>query len=243
MTYILWVEDQFHWIDKLTSTLESTDFGDGAACNQIQTFKFAEAACQHIKLAKKAPDIALLDANMNGNDNAGFSVSRALCRKWPGIPIIYLSEHSGTSIEQQALEDAETQDFIAKHQQNIESVLCWRIKATLRQHAIKQNAGNSLTKPLQQDIIQSGQLSIDLTTWDVYWWGTRLMNPTNAKRPLPPMPRKILRYLVESSPLPLTTQQMEEKLEADKFNYANYRQHIKTLRHSFEQVSHQLNKE
>ena len=65
------------------------------------------------------------------------------------------------------------------------------------------------------------------------------MNPNNNKRPLPPTPRKILRYLVEVSPRPLTTLQIAEKLDADleKFSYANYRQHIRTLRMSIEQAA------
>lgn len=231
MAIIFWVEDRVHWIDKFKPILEATAFDDQPT--QVQVFKFAEAACQYIRLADehKRPDLALLDANMNGNDAAGFSVSRALQRKWPGLPTIYLSEHSGTGIEQEAFEVAGAQDFIAKHQINIESVLCWRIKAVLRQHKMSQ-PGESPTG----DVLQSGELTLDTITWEVYWQGKKLMNPTNPKRPLAPMPRKILRYLVESSPRPLTTWQMAEKLDADpeRFSYANYRQHIRTLRLSFE---------
>lgn len=238
MANILWVEDQFHWLDKLTPVLRSADFGDGAGANDIVTFSFAEAACQHIRLAKKPPDIAILDANMNGNDHAGFTVSRALIKKWSDLPIIYLSEHSGTGLEQQALEKVETQDFIAKHQQNIEQILIWRIKAALRQNAIRKGPGVQASA----DVITKGDLSIDLATWNVYWYGQRLMNPKNIKRPLPPIPRKILRFLVESSPRPLSTYQVSELLQLENFNYASYRQHIKTLRHSFEQVSMALQK-
>jgi len=233
MTHILWVEDQFHWIDKLTPILKKTDFGDGCENNNVETYKFADAACQAIKQAKQAPDIAILDANMGGNDDAGFTVSRSLIKKWPDLPIIYLSEHSGTGIERRALEKTETQDFIAKHQQNIDEILCWRIKATLRQRRILGQSNNQSA----EDTICSGNLSIDLTTWEVYWCSQKLMNPTNSKRPLAPTPRKILRALVESSPRPLTTLQIADQLDLDKFNYASYRQHIKTLRHSFEQVS------
>lgn len=241
MINILWVEDQFHWIDKFTPALESADFGGKSDDNpnNILTFKFAEAACQHIKQSKQPPDIAILDANMNGNDDAGFSVSRALVKKWPEVPIIYLSEHSGTAIEQQALEQNATQDFIAKHQPNIEAILCWRIKAILRQRVIANNPTTGDSK----DLVSSGELSIDLSTWNVYWYGQRLMNPTNSKRPLPPTPRKILRCLVGSSPRPLTTLQIADLLELDKFNYASYRQHIKTLRHAFESVAQNLGKE
>jgi two-component system OmpR family response regulator len=65
------------------------------------------------------------------------------------------------------------------------------------------------------------------------------MNPTNERRPLPPTPRKILRYLVEASPTPLNTSQIVEKLDADseRFSDANYRQHIRTLRQSIEQAA------
>lgn len=231
MATILWVEDQSHWVDRFKPVLEVTAFDDRPT--EVKVFKFAEAACQHIRLThvQNPPDLALLDANMNGNDAAGFSVARALQRKWPGLPIIYLSEHSGTGIEQEAFEAAGTQDFIAKHQLNIESVLCWRIKAALRQH--------NMSRPGQStpgDIVQSGDLTLDGTTWEVYWQGKKLMNPNNAKRPLAPTPRKILRYLVEASPRPLSTWQIAEKLDADleRFSYANYRQHIRTLRLSFD---------
>ncbi len=233
MATIFWVEDQSHWIDKFQSVLEATAFDSQPTT--LQVFRFAEAACQHIRQAdvNARPDLALLDANMNGNDAAGFSVSRALQRKWPGLPIIYLSEHSGTGIEQEAFEATGAQDFIAKHQMNIESVLCWRIKAVLRQHA--------MSRPGQQqpgDVLQSGDLTLDVRTWEVYWRGTKLMNPANAKRPLAPTPRKILRFLVESSPRPLSTLQIADKLDADpeRFSYANYRQHIRTLRLSFDQA-------
>jgi two-component system, OmpR family, response regulator len=233
MATILWVEDQAHWIDKFKAVLESTAFDDRPT--EVRVFKFAEAACQHIRLAgdDKRPDLALLDANMNGNDAAGFSVSRALQRRWPGLPIIYLSEHSGTGIEQEAFEATGAQDFIAKHQHNIESVLCWRIRAVLRSHSMsvpgRQRAG---------DVLQSGDLTLDTTTWEVYWRGTKLMNPANARRPPAPTPRKILRYLVEASPRPLSTWRIAEKLDADpeRFSYANYRQHIRTLRLSFDQA-------
>jgi len=233
MATIIWVEDKMHWVEKFSPILEATEF-DGAA-TQLQVFKFAEAACQHVKLARAEdrPDVALIDAHMNGNDAAGFSVTRALLRKWPDLPIIFLSEHAGTGIEQQAFEGAGARDFIAKHQRNVESVLCWRIKAVLRdarmQQAVPQQAS---------DRIQSGELSIDISTWEVYWQGCKLMNPSNPKRPLAPMPRKILRYLVEASPRPLSTSAMAEKLDLDLhgFSYASYRQHIRTLRLAFDQA-------
>jgi signal transduction histidine kinase len=55
---------------------------------------------------------------MKGDTGAGFSVARALQRKWPDVPILYLSEYSGTDVEQEALESARGHDFIAKHQRN-----------------------------------------------------------------------------------------------------------------------------
>jgi DNA-binding response OmpR family regulator len=200
----------------------------------------------HIAQAQEAPDIAILDANMNGNDQAGFSVSRALHKKWPKLPVIYLSEHSGTGIEQQAFEETGAQDFIAKHQQNIEAVLCWRIKAALKKNMSFEPGSNLLAVPdaspassqVSGAIIHSGGLTIDTQTWNVYWHSERLMNPTNERRPLPPTPRKILRFLVEASPSPLTTSQIVEKLDADpeRFSDANYRQHIRTLRQSIDQA-------
>lgn len=242
MVRILWVEDQHHWINKFKPVLENTDFGVEAGdigsqavngqSNEVITFHIANAARQHIAQISddKKPDIALLDAHMNGNDGAGFLVSRSLHSKWPELPIIFLSEHSGTEIEQTALEEIEAQDFIAKHQRNIEEVLCWRIKSVLRQRQSKSDSS--------AELLQSGDLKIDLATWEVFWRGKKLMNPTNSRRPLAPMPRKILHHLVESSPRPLSTIQMAERLDADpeKFSYANYRQHIKTLRHSFDQI-------
>ncbi len=235
MANIFWVEDQYHWIDKFKPELENADFGDRTATNRVAVYKFVEAASQAINRTKIPPDIVILDANMNGNDEAGFTISRLLAKKWPQIPVIYLSEHSGTAIEEKAFEQIHTQDFIAKHQQNVAQILCWRIRALLRHQAIKQLAHNQQTQQ-SEDILNSGELSIDLTTWNVYWHGERLMNPSNNKRPLAPMPRKILKHLLESSPRPLTTLQMAQKLDIDQFSYANYRQHIKVLRHAFEQA-------
>jgi DNA-binding response OmpR family regulator len=259
---ILWVEDQSHWITKFKSVLEQADLSvdsytradsisdSRVAENEVQVFKFSEAARMHIAQAKEAPDIAILDANMNGNDQAGFSVSRALHKKWPQLPVIYLSEHSGTGIEQQAFEETGAQDFIAKHQQNIEAVLCWRIKAALKKaQPFGMNSGASAsgnnTANANESIITSGHLSIDIETWNLYWYGERLMNPANEKRPLPPTPRKILRFLVEASPSPLSTSQIVEKLDADpeRFSDANYRQHIRTLRQSIEQAAQRKKQE
>ncbi len=231
MATIFWVEDQLHWKNKFSPILEQGDF-DGKP-NQLAIYNFAEAAKQKIALTDKdsPPDVALLDARMNGNDQAGFSVSRALRKKWPDIPIIYLSEHAGTDIERDALEQFDAADFIAKHQHNVEQVLCWRIKAVLRQHALGSHSANH-----DNDTIISGELTIDLNNWNVYWKNIRLMNPGNTLRPLAPTPRKILRELVSCSPRPLTAEQIAENIEADrdKFSYASYRQHIKTLRHSID---------
>lgn len=229
MAAILWVEDQSHWIKKFSPILEAEDF-DGKP-NSLVILNFAEAARQKIALTEQdsPPDVALLDARMNGNDQAGFSVSAALQRKWPRLPIIYLSEHAGTDIERAALEQFNAADFIAKHQHNVEQVLCWRIRAVLRQASIDSDLSATL------NVIISGELTIDLTSWNVYWKGQRLMNPSNARRPLAPTPRKLLRELVESSPRPLTAGQIAERLDidAEKFSYASYRQHIKTLRRAF----------
>jgi two-component system OmpR family response regulator len=229
MAAILWVEDQSHWIKKFSPILEAEDF-DGKP-NSLVILNFAEAARQKIALTEQdsPPDVALLDARMNGNDQAGFSVSAALQRKWPRLPIIYLSEHAGTDIERAALEQFNAADFIAKHQHNVEQVLCWRIRAVLRQASIDSDLSATL------NVIISGELTIDLTSWNVYWKGQRLMNPSNARRPLAPTPRKLLRELVESSPRPLTAGQIAERLDIDteKFSYASYRQHIKTLRRAF----------
>lgn len=234
MTSILWVEDQSHWIERFRPVLEETAFGE--APTRVTTFKFAEAACQHIRGCKddEAPDVALLDAHMGGNSLAGLSVSRALHKRWPALPVLYLSEHSGTDIEQEAFEQTGTLDFIAKHQRNVEAVLCWRIRAVLRQRSHQPDA----PRQASADSLRSGSLSIDTRTWEVFWRGTRLMNPANARRPLAPTPRKILRYLVEAAPSPLSTWQIADKLDADpeRFSYANYRQHIRTLRRAFDQA-------
>lgn len=233
MTCIFWVEDQFHWIDKFKPVLQKAKFDDATQDNKLMVHKFVESASQAINQAKQPPDIVILDANMNSNDDAGLSLSRLIANKWPQVPLIYLSEHSGTAIEEKTFQQSNTQDFIAKHQENVEQVLCWRIKALLRQQKIKQPSLNT-----QHDqLLKSGPLTIDLITWNVYWHDEKLMNPNNMQRPLAPMPRKILKFLVESSPRPLSTLQMAEKLDADKFNYASYRQHIKTLRYSFEQAA------
>jgi DNA-binding response OmpR family regulator len=232
MATIFWVEDQSHWIRKLTPVLEAADF-DGKP-NALMVLNFAEAARQKIALTDKdsPPDVALLDARMNGNDQAGFSVANTLRKKWPKVPIIYLSEHSGTEIERAALEQFAATDFIAKHQHNVEQVLCWRIKAVLRQVSLDSDLAATI------NVINSGELTIDLNTWNVYWKGQRLMNPSNAKRPLAPMPRKLLRELVESSPRPMSAAQVAERLNLDleKFSYASYRQHIKTLRRAFDAI-------
>ena len=104
MASIFWVEDQSHWIKKFSPVLEVEEF-DGQP-TELAIYHFAEAARQKIALTDKGspPDVALLDARMNGNDQAGFTVSNALRKKWPGLPIIYLSEHAGTDIERAALE-------------------------------------------------------------------------------------------------------------------------------------------
>lgn len=226
MAQIFWIEDQSHWVEKFTEVLKTEDF-DGQA-NTLAVFHLTDAAKQYIAQAKKAPDIALLDANMNGNDSAGFAVAQALRKKWPELPIIYLSEHSGTDIEATAFEQTQPQDFIAKHQRNVEQVLCWRIKAVLRQ--------KQLSKAQAQHTLERGELTIDLQTWDVYWRGTKLMNPNNPKRALPPTPRKILKQLVDVSPRAVTPLAMAEALDADpeRFSAANYRQHIRTLRAAFD---------
>jgi len=251
MATIFWVEDQYHWINKFRSVLEGADFSldevvDNAnqkspkePLNKLIVHKFVESACQAINQMKTQPDVVILDANMSGNDDAGLTVSYLLAKKWPNVPIIFLSEHSGTGIEEKVFDKTSTQDFIAKHQENIEKVLCWRIKALLRHKNINHDQ-NNLTS---NDSLVSGDLTIDLATWNVYWHGERLMNPNNSQRPLAPTPRKILKFLVESSPRPISTMQMEQKLESERFNYASYRQHIKTLRHSFEQASKKTNHE
>ena len=38
-------------------------------------------------------------------------------------------------------------------------------------------------------LLELGELTIDLNTWNVYWKGRRLMNPSNARRPLAPTRR------------------------------------------------------
>ena len=274
MLKIFWVEDQFHWIDKFKSVLETTDLVShthisaltqddeqkhGQAQtrtatknvtkqNQVSIYKFFESASQAIKQNKETPDIVILDANMNGDNDAGLFLSKLINGTWPSVPIIFLSEHSGTSTEEKVFEQSQTTDFIAKHQENIEKVLCWRIKALLRKSKVsKKSIAASIGKITPEgtvnssisndnNYIRSSNLVIDLVSWTVYWHGEKLMNPSNSERPLAPTPRKILRYLVEASPRAITTGQMESKLGLDRFNYASYRQHIKTLRHSFEKA-------
>lgn len=237
MIKIFWVEDQQHWIDKFRTLLEHSNFRVQEEAqlatgqkNTLEVFRQAEPALARITqtAAAQAPDIAILDASLNGDDEGGVSLSRALLKKWPTLPIIFLSEHSGTAIEQQAFLEGVTQDFIAKHQRNIEGVLQWRIKALLRHHLGRQ----------PQQMLQSGDLSIDLVSWEVRYRGQLLMNPANPQRTLAPTPRKILRFLVEASPRGLNTLQMADKLEADyeKFSYDSYRQHIRLLRHSMAQA-------
>ena len=234
MAKIFWVEDQSHWIEKFRDILLQSDLDGGE--NEIEIHKYSESARQQIALTPqdKGPDIALLDANMNGNDQAGFQVSTALLKKWPDLPIIFFSEHSGTDIEKDALAVHQVTDFIAKHQKNIEEVLCWRLRAALRQKAVRGQGGASI----DSNVLSSGDLRMDLDSWEVYWRGVKLMNPDNPRRPLAPTPRKILRCLVERSPRPVTTEQIAEFMDVDPDGYssATYRQHIKTLRRAFDAV-------
>lgn len=236
MAKIIWVEDQSHWINKFRDILQQAELDDSS--NELLLFKFSEAARQFIIKAdaeKEQPDIALLDARMNGFDGAGFSVLQALRKKWPEMPIIFLSEHSGTEIEKDAFTEYGVTDFIAKHQVNIEEVLCWRIKAALRQKAVQAQPAQTQSS---DDLIISGELKMDLNTWEIYWRGNKLMNPDNPKRPLAPTPRRMLKVLVDHSPRPVTTFQMAEALglDPDTYQAATYRQHIKTLRRAFEAV-------
>lgn len=240
MKTIFWVEDQYHWIDKFQQVLESANFEVSGVSETLTTsknhlivHKFVESASQAINHLVEKPDIVILDADMNGDQDAGLTLSSLVAKKWPLVPVIFLSEHSGTGIEEKVFEHGSSLDFIAKHQQNVEKVLCWRIKALLRQLQLQ----SSNTQSSSADTMVSGDLVIDLATWNVYWHGNRLMNPNNKLRPLAPTPRKILKFLVEASPRPVSTLQMEQHLESDRFNYASYRQHIKTLRHSFEQAN------
>ncbi|NRB78031.1 MAG: response regulator transcription factor [Saccharospirillaceae bacterium] len=239
MANIFWVEDQFHWINKIQPILEAHQFDDSPTI--VDCHKSAASACQKIKLMsfEQRPSLALLDANMHGNDHAGFSVSRTLKEKWADLPIVYFSEHSGTDIEMLALEQGDSKDFIAKHQNNIEQVLCWRIKAVLRQHQITGATENSNGTQKNDDFIVNGDLKMDLVTWQVYFRKQTLMNPANTKRPLSATPRKILRELLQASPRPIATIEMAQRIESDveKFSYASYRQHIKILRHSIEMVA------
>ncbi len=232
MAKILWVEDQTHWVEKFRTVLEAAALDNTP--NHLDIFKFGEAAKQFISQSdiQNAPDIAILDARMNGNDHAGLSVSQALHKKWPQLPVIFLSEHNGTEIEKEALEQLTVADFISKHQKNIEEVLTWRIKAALRQTALTRSDG---VQNISNTLVD-GDLKLDLDSWEVYWKGKKLMNPDNPKRSLSPTPRKILRFLVERSPRPVTTFQMAEHLDLDpdRYAYATYRQHIKTLRRSFD---------
>jgi two-component system, OmpR family, response regulator len=239
MKTIFWVEDQYHWVNKFEQILINANFDLAEPSgvyeqntNKLVLHKFVESASQAINHSKQPPDIVILDADMNGDQDAGLTLSALIAKKWPQVPVIFLSEHSGTGIEEKVFEHSSSQDFIAKHQQNVEKVLCWRIKALLRQKDLKNQACSNPS----DDTLNSGNLVIDLATWNCYWMGQRLMNPTNSQRPLAPTPRKILRFLVENSPRPVTTIQMEQKLESDRFNYANYRQHIRTLRQSFEKA-------
>lgn len=236
MAKIFWVEDQSHWVGKFQDALKSMDL-DGDS-NELLLFKFSEAARQFIKKADQEadhPDIALLDARMNGYDGAGFSVVEALRKKWPDVPVIFLSEHNGTDIERAALTEYGVVDFISKHQRNAEEVLSWRMKAALRQADLK-SPGTPTS--VNEDVLSNGDLKIDLSTWEVYWQGKKLMNPDNPKRPLAPTPRRMLRVLVECSPRPVSVSQMAEALglDPDTYQAATYRQHIKTLRRAFEAV-------
>lgn len=250
MIKIFWVEDQFHWIDRFKSILEKADFSNDSSSsqedNQVHNYRFEESARHEINHSIKQknfkiPDIVILDANMNGDNDAGLGLSKLINKVWPQVPIIFLSEHSGTTTEEKVFENTQTNDFIAKHQENIEKVLCWRIKALLRSVSINNHSNDNKNNNNSDERIVKGELIIDLVTWNVYWYGEKLMNPKNPQRPLAPTPRKILKYLVEASPHPLTTGQMEEKLKLDRFNYASYRQHIRTLRHSFENACERKN--
>lgn len=234
MASVFWVEDQSHWIDRFQHVLTKADL-DGVP-NTLTIYRFAETACQALRenAQFERPDIALLDARTGANDHAGFSVARLLKSKWPDLPIVFLSEHNGTTIEQTALEDHNVTDFISKHQKNIEQVLCWRIRTVLRQSALRFSQPDALPS----GVIERGALRIDLDNWEVYWSGTRLMNPDNPRRPLAPMPRRILRVLVEHTPRPITVGQMAAQLQLDTIEYSTvtYRQHIKTLRRAFDQT-------
>ena len=187
--------------------------------NGMQNVTIADSGAKAFRVVQeRRVDVMILDCNL-------------LDINWPDLRA-RLSEHSGTEIERDALQQFAATDFIAKHQHNVEQVLCWRIKAVLRQVSLDSDLSATV------NVVNSGELTIDLNTWNVYWKGQRLMNPSNARRPLAPTPRKLLRELVQSSPRPLTAGQIAERLDLDpeKFSYASYRQHIKTLRRAFDAV-------
>ncbi len=88
-----------------------------SSSTRVEVFRFAEAAYQHIKLADTG------DA--------------------PGAAHRLPLRVQRTGVEQEAIEEQNAQDFIAKHQRNIEQVLCWRIRATLRQQSMTREKNSS----------------------------------------------------------------------------------------------------
>ena len=230
MATIVWVEDQKHWVDRFGPSLQDSNF-DGNQ-NRLVLLDSPDAVAGYLRDAREEPDLALLDARMRGDDQAGFKVARHLHQRWPMLPVIYFSEHSGTRVEAQAFELQSTGDFIAKHQRNAEQVLCWRIKALLRQRLLR-------TARAHTDCLNSGPLTIDLLSWEIYWRDTRLQNPKNPKRPLPPTPRRVLHHLVLHAPRPQNAAQVAHALDLDeqRFTNAAYRQHIRTLRDALQLAS------
>ena len=232
MAAVFYYEDEEIWRHRYVSVIEAN--GHRVDCYK-RNIEAEQAVRQSID---DAPDVAVLDIqDQLRHKNVGFRILKELRRRWPALPVIFLTSYEHGSVEEMKAIQLRANYYINKIKDSSGLFLLAAIEAALE-------AGGSP----QLDRYQCGSLASDQGTQTVLWKGrdvplTRtefmivdfLARRAGTKQPYEKIRRASQIQEVSDRDIDFTTAEEKEQQKHEKLRNT-LSQHVSSIRRKFEHV-------
>lgn len=236
MAAIFYYEDEEVWRKRYVPVIEANGHRVDSYTRNVE----AESAIR--TSITDAPDVAVLDIqDQLRHKNVGFRILKELRRRWPALPVIFLTSYEHGSVEEMKAIQLRANYYINKTRDSSGLFLLAAVEAAL------ESGGSP-----QLDRYQCGSLASDQGTQSILWKGrdvplTRteflivdfLVRRVGTKQPFEKIRRASQIQEASDRDIDFTTPEEREQQKQEKLRNT-LSQHVSAIRRKFERVEKEI---
>lgn len=153
---VFYYEDEKIWRELYLQVMEDSGY-------RVHVYSNAHQAEKAIRNAEIVPDVAVLDIkDQSAKKNVGFQICREIKRKFPGVPVIFLTSYGLNSKAHLTAYECLAHHYVVKTEDDQGLFLLARIENAIALSEIQDGTAGRYTR---------GSLTVDLPAQTAYWKG------------------------------------------------------------------------